>query len=122
MRILSLPGSGTSGVYGPDYLVAEDVVLVTVNYRWECFLETIIQEEGGDMRYKEIVFSRLGPLGFLSLGNDTIFGNQVKFLSWIIILDPHFTHQNHQHQQYQQHQQHQQHREFVIEFLRRCGT
>lgn len=26
-------GSGTSGVYGPDYLVAEDVVLVTVNYR-----------------------------------------------------------------------------------------
>ena len=53
MRILSLPGSGTSGVYGPDYLVAEDVVLVTVNYRWESFLETISQEEGGDMRYKK---------------------------------------------------------------------
>jgi hypothetical protein len=26
-------GSGSSEVYGPDYLVAEDVVVVTLNYR-----------------------------------------------------------------------------------------
>lgn len=36
-------GSGNSFLYGPDYLVAEGVVLVTINYR-------------------------LGPLGFLSVG------------------------------------------------------
>jgi len=59
-------GSGTSGVYGPDYLVAEDVVLVTVNYR-------------------------LGPLGFLSLGNDTIFGNQGM---WDLKLALHFVQEN----------------------------
>ena len=44
-------------MYGPDYLVEEGVVLVTINYR-------------------------LGPLGFLSLGNDTIFGNQVVSLTF----------------------------------------
>jgi acetyl esterase/lipase len=26
-------GSGSSDVYGPDFLVAEDVVVVTLNYR-----------------------------------------------------------------------------------------
>jgi carboxylesterase type B len=26
-------GSGSSEIYGPDYLVAEDVVVVTMNYR-----------------------------------------------------------------------------------------
>jgi carboxylesterase type B len=26
-------GSGNSEIYGPDYLVAEDVVVVTLNYR-----------------------------------------------------------------------------------------
>lgn len=26
-------GSGNSEIYGPDYLVAEDVVLVTCNFR-----------------------------------------------------------------------------------------
>ncbi len=38
-------GSGNAFLYGPDFLVAEDVVLVTLNYR-------------------------LGPLGFLSVGGD----------------------------------------------------
>lgn len=38
-------GSGNAFLYGPDFLVAEDVVLVTINYR-------------------------LGPLGFLSVGRD----------------------------------------------------
>jgi len=28
-----LTGSGNSNIYGPDYLVAEDVVVVTLNYR-----------------------------------------------------------------------------------------
>ena len=26
-------GSGNSNLYGPDYLMSEDVVLVTINYR-----------------------------------------------------------------------------------------
>lgn len=43
-------GSGNSFLYGPDYLVAEDIVLVTFNYR-------------------------LGPLGFLTAGPDAP-GNQ----------------------------------------------
>lgn len=38
-------GSGNSFLYGPDFLIAEDVVLVTINYR-------------------------LGPIGFLSAGPD----------------------------------------------------
>lgn len=43
-------GSGNTFLYGPDYLVAEEVVLVTLNYR-------------------------LGPLGFLTAGPDAP-GNQ----------------------------------------------
>ena len=69
----SKPGSGTSGVYGPDYLVAEDVVLVTVNYRY--FGIDSYQKRSSLLT--QSCFHRLGPLGFLSLGNDTIFGNQV---------------------------------------------
>lgn len=38
-------GSGNAFLYGPDFLVAENIVLVTINYR-------------------------LGPLGFLSVGGD----------------------------------------------------
>lgn len=56
-------GSGNAFLYGPDYLVAEDVVLVTINYR-------------------------LGPLGFLSLGSGDASGNaglkdQVLALKWV---------------------------------------
>ncbi|PNF42132.1 Esterase FE4 [Cryptotermes secundus] len=56
-------GSGNSEIYGPDYLVAEDVVLVTLNYR-------------------------LGPFGFLCLENEEVPGNaglkdQVMALKWI---------------------------------------
>lgn len=43
-------GSGNTFMYGPDFLVAEDVVLVTINYR-------------------------LGALGFLNAGPDAP-GNQ----------------------------------------------
>lgn len=43
-------GSGNTFLYGPDFLVAEDVVLVTLNYR-------------------------LGPFGFLTAGPDAP-GNQ----------------------------------------------
>ncbi|XP_037027605.1 venom carboxylesterase-6 isoform X2 [Bradysia coprophila] len=55
-------GSGNAFLYGPDFLVAEDVVLVTLNYR-------------------------LGPLGFLSVGGDAS-GNaglkdQVLALKWV---------------------------------------
>uniref|UniRef100_A0A1B6CWJ1 Carboxylic ester hydrolase n=1 Tax=Clastoptera arizonana TaxID=38151 RepID=A0A1B6CWJ1_9HEMI len=50
-------------IYGPDYLVAKDVVVVTFNYR-------------------------LNSLGFLSLGNNLISGNvglkdQVEALRWV---------------------------------------
>ena len=44
-------GSASPGVYGPEYMMDHGVILVTVNYR-------------------------LGPFGFLSLGDDTIPGNQ----------------------------------------------
>ncbi|KAH8247657.1 hypothetical protein KR038_007603 [Drosophila bunnanda] len=55
-------GSGNSFLYGPDYLVTEDIVLVTLNYR-------------------------LGPLGFLTAGPDAP-GNQglkdqVLALKWV---------------------------------------
>lgn len=55
-------GSGNTFLYGPDYLVAEDVVLVTVNYR-------------------------LGPLGFLTAGPNAP-GNQglkdqILALRWV---------------------------------------
>ena len=44
-------GSGSPGIYGPEYFMDHQVILVTVNYR-------------------------LGPLGFLSLGDDVLPGNQ----------------------------------------------
>ena len=45
-------GSGSPDVYGPEFIMDHDhVILVTLNYR-------------------------LGPLGFLSLGDDTLAGNQ----------------------------------------------
>ena len=44
-------GSASPGVYGPEYFMDYGVILITVNYR-------------------------LGPFGFLSLGDDTIPGNQ----------------------------------------------
>ncbi|KAK7873003.1 hypothetical protein R5R35_000303 [Gryllus longicercus] len=55
-------GSGTPGLYGPDYLITENVILVTVNYR-------------------------LGPFGFLYLG-EAAPGNaglkdQVQALRWL---------------------------------------
>ncbi|XP_069668717.1 esterase FE4-like isoform X2 [Periplaneta americana] len=58
-----LSGSGNTDLYGPDYLVAEDVVVVTINYR-------------------------LGPLGFLCLENEKVPGNaglkdQVMALRWV---------------------------------------
>lgn len=55
-------GSGNTFLYGPDYLVAENIVLVTLNYR-------------------------LGPLGFLTAGPDAP-GNQglkdqILALKWV---------------------------------------
>jgi carboxylesterase type B len=44
-------GNGDSLIYGPDHLVGEDVVLVTINYRY-------------------------GPFGFLSTGDEYAPGNQ----------------------------------------------
>nr|ARN17877.1 carboxylesterase 10 [Cephus cinctus] len=56
-------GSGNSDIYGPDYLVENDVVLVTVNYR-------------------------LGPMGFLSTRDAAAPGNvglkdQVAAMRWV---------------------------------------
>lgn len=56
-------GSGSSTVYGPEYILDEDVVLVTINYR-------------------------LGPLGFLSMEDTVLPGNyglkdQTAALQWV---------------------------------------
>ena len=51
-------GDGTSQKFGPLYYMAHDVILVTVNYR-------------------------LGPLGFLSLGDSELAGNQAL---WDLVL------------------------------------
>ncbi|XP_069696466.1 esterase E4-like [Periplaneta americana] len=56
-------GSGRSDIYGPQYLLDKDVILVTINYR-------------------------LGPLGFLSTGDTVCPGNnglkdQVAALRWV---------------------------------------
>lgn len=56
-------GSGDSDLYGPDYLIEKDVVVVTINYR-------------------------LGALGFLSIGSEEVPGNaalkdQVLALKWV---------------------------------------
>ncbi|XP_067007344.2 juvenile hormone esterase [Anabrus simplex] len=58
-----IAGSGSTLMYGPDYLVEEDVVVVTINYR-------------------------LGVLGFLSLYDPEVPGNmglkdQVEALKWV---------------------------------------
>ncbi|XP_060525641.1 juvenile hormone esterase-like [Cylas formicarius] len=55
-------GSGIYQYYGPDYLLEEEVIVVTINYR-------------------------LGPLGFVSTGDDVILGNfglkdQLLALKW----------------------------------------
>ena len=51
-------GSASPGVYGPEYFMDHGVILVTVNYR-------------------------LGPLGFLSLGDSELPGNQAL---WDLVL------------------------------------
>ncbi|CAL7940611.1 unnamed protein product [Xylocopa violacea] len=56
-------GSGDSAIYGPDYLVRKDIVLVTINYR-------------------------LGVLGFLNIEHEAAPGNQglkdqVMALRWV---------------------------------------
>ena len=56
-------GSGDDFLYGPDFLINEDVILVTTNYR-------------------------LGPLGFMSLGSEEYSGNmglkdQLLALKWV---------------------------------------
>lgn len=58
-------GSGNSDIYGPHYLIAEDVVVVTINYR-------------------------LGVLGFLSLDDPKLevpgnagLKDQVMALKWV---------------------------------------
>lgn len=59
-------GSGDSFVYGPDFIVAEDVVMVTMNYR-------------------------VGALGFLSTGDEHAKGNYgmkdiILSLKWVQVI------------------------------------
>lgn len=35
-------GEATRELYGPDYFMAKDVILVTINYRLDCFGEFCI--------------------------------------------------------------------------------
>lgn len=64
-------GNGGSTLYGPRFILDKDVVLVTMNYR-------------------------LGPLGFLSTGDDVLPGNnglkdQVLALKWVKRSIEHFS-------------------------------
>jgi len=55
-------GGNDHRIYGPDYFIDKGIVFVAINYR-------------------------LGPLGFLSLENDSISGNQVcSFLNHLSIM------------------------------------
>ena len=56
-------GSASPDFYGPEHFLDHDIILVTINYR-------------------------LGPLGFLTLGNDLMPGNlglrdQILALEWV---------------------------------------
>jgi len=62
-------GSGSPGIYGPEYLMDHGVILVTVNYR-------------------------LGPFGFLSFGDDELPGNQGM---WDAVLALKFIHERIEH-------------------------
>ena len=58
-----MTGDGTPQSFGPQYFMSHEVIMVTINYR-------------------------LGPLGFLSLGNEEIPGNmgqldQIAALHWV---------------------------------------
>ena len=58
-----MTGDGTPDSFGPHYLLAHNIIVVTINYR-------------------------LGPLGFLSLGTEEIPGNmgqldQLMALQWV---------------------------------------
>ena len=58
-----ITGDGTPDSFGPQYWMTHDVMMVTINYR-------------------------LGPLGYLSLGEEEVPGNmgqldQVMALSWV---------------------------------------
>lgn len=60
-------GSGNSFIYGPNFFVSEGVVLVTMNYR-------------------------VGPLGFLSTGDENAPGNYgmkdvILSLKWVQVLN-----------------------------------
>ena len=59
-------GSASPGVYGPEYIMDYGVILVTLNYR-------------------------LGPFGFLSLGDDAVPGNQGL---WDLVLGLEFVRKN----------------------------
>ena len=59
-------GSASPGVYGPEYIMDYGVILVTLNYR-------------------------LGPFGFLSLGDDSVPGNQGL---WDLVLGLEFVRKN----------------------------
>lgn len=67
-------GSGDSLIYGPDFIVPEDVVLVTMNYR-------------------------VGALGFLSTGDEHATGNYglkdiVLSLKWVQVIEFEFIKRN----------------------------
>lgn len=63
-------GSGNAFLYGPDFLVAEDVVLVTLNYR-------------------------LGPLGFLSVGGDASGNAGLKVSALFVAVEVHAAFRKH---------------------------
>ncbi|EZA47956.1 Para-nitrobenzyl esterase [Ooceraea biroi] len=70
-------GSGSDGNHRPDYLLAKEVIVVSINYRLGAF-EGDDGTEKHKMSHTLPVIMTLFPLliGFLKLGHETVSGNQ----------------------------------------------
>ena len=79
-----MTGSGSSILQGPSFIMDQDVVLVTINYRWVATVIVLIFV----LFFVIIIICRLGVFGFLSLETEEAPGNlglwdQRQALLWV---------------------------------------